>query len=261
LTAAAASRAAGLDLGQAAAYATRLLVRNWRVYGLLCLILSGLPMTLLDWAIYAVLKTQTWQSLVLAYLGLRIPLAAVSATFAGAAIAGGVVEDRQGRRATAMGCFGAIGPIWRPLLLVALIKAVCLALGAALIAPTLVIAVTWPLVSAVLVVEGGGAIAAFRRSAELTRRSRLQLLGAYLALFVLHALIAAALLAGVFFLSQGIVRLDPRMNWAQVLRPAYSGLSQTASALIGEVWAVALYFQLRTLKEGISPEDAVSLFD
>lgn len=107
-----------------------------------------------------------------------------------------------------------------------------------LIIPGVLLALAWAVVGPALIVERRGIMESFGRSAWLTRRTRLQILGLGL-VFVLLELLGA--------LAFGLVSLPfPPVLSAALIWPAYS----SACIAIASVGVGVLFEELRTLKEG-----------
>lgn len=255
-------RESRLDLGHAVARAAGELQRNWLKFAVLSLLLAGAPYGLFSWALVLVKGTPRVIADLLLDSALREFVAAVVGSAVAAAMTAIIAAERQGRSASYGGCLSAIAEVWGPLLVAASLRTLALFAPYLNFIPSAVFASVWPVVSAVLVVKGGGAIRAFGRSAALTRGSRWRLLLAYVVLFVLVWLTSSALSLGSLALYQSAFRYAGRSAaWVAWQAGVSPGIGMAFSILIAQTWAATLYFELRTLKEGIAPETLASVFD
>jgi hypothetical protein len=143
------------------------------------------------------------------------------------------------------------------LLLTALVRGAVMGIGYLLVIPEVLFALVWPVVSPVVVIERESALSAFRRSAALTRQHRWPIFWANLAMLVFAFLLAAAL--SLSLLRMGQINVPGAPGYAT--RLVATGVLQAVTSLIGSVWQAALYFELRTLKEGVAPDTLASVFD
>jgi hypothetical protein len=125
-----------------------------------------------------------------------------------------------------------------------------------LVVPGLIVMAAWSVVIPVRVIERTGFTATFGRSRALTKGYRWQIFG----LLVLYwaAIVALSLLvtmaSGLGFLEVGTVSGNVPyiiLQWVQ----------SVVVSLIGSVGVTAIYYELRTVKEGIAPESLAAAFD
>jgi len=106
------------------------------------------------------------------------------------------------------------------------------------------------------VVEGHGVFAALSRSSDLTRGHR----GAILLLFVMFAIGSAILrsFAEILPLTTAIAAPDA----AQAIRDlVVTPLLQALGAMFGAAGVASIYFELRTIKEGVGIEALAKAFE
>jgi hypothetical protein len=124
-----------------------------------------------------------------------------------------------------------------------------------LIVPGVILALVWAVTGPALVLERVGIVAAFGRSARLTKGARLRILGLYLVVFAVYVvlLFAMGLGAGLGFGATAFVQ--PSL------------LSQALGILVGAgfvtVWnaiQASLYLALRDWKDGASGEQLADIF-
>jgi hypothetical protein len=250
------TRGRPIDLGLAISRAIGQLQRNWLRFTLLSVIVAGAPYALLNWGLFALHVPTRGAPSWLAYALVRAPLETLTVGLVGAMMTTVVAADRQGRRASMGECLRALGKVWRPFLVVILLKTAAIAVAYASWVTTIVVAAIWPVATQALVIECGSAFRAFRRSATLSRGSRWRLALVYLILSFLIGFV----IGFVGFTVPALFPVLPLSARAAWLAPL-GLLSASASALLGQVWAATLYFELRTLKEGVPPESLASVFD
>jgi hypothetical protein len=169
---------------------------------------------------------------------------AAAVFYQGAAVQ--LVHDVQdGRRDYSLGeLFKSVAPVAVPLLLVAILAGIGIAIGfVLLIIPGLILLTIWSVVAPVVVVENPGVFAAFGRSRELVRGNGWQVFGVivlvYLILIVI-SLAGAAIGAPLGDVGRAVV------NW----------LVTALTAPMAAVVAAVLYFRLRALKNEATTDAA-----
>ncbi len=142
-------------------------------------------------------------------------------------------------------------PIFAISLLVALGTAVGLVL---LIVPGVILYIMMIAAIPALVEERRGIFGSMARSFHLTRGSYLPIF----ALLVLYAIFAAVVLTVL-----GLLFGVRNFGWDYedpLLSAILSGLGSTAMAMIAAVMIASLYIELRTVREGATPDDLASIF-
>jgi len=231
------------------------LARNFPVFGLLALLLSGLPSLVLAVAergMLAGLGTEAIGSFGLGWL-----LTLLINALLQAALIHGTVSDLNGRPASLGDCLNTAFRHVLPLIGVSIATTVAVVVGLFLfVVPGVILALALCVSAPVRVVEGLGVFASLGRSGDLTRNHR----GALLLLFVfygvgflvLEALVGAVAMAAMFSLPGGASR-----GSELVVAP----LLQTIGALVGAAGVASIYFELRTVKEGVGVEALAAAFD
>jgi len=126
-----------------------------------------------------------------------------------------------------------------------------------LVVPGVILAVMWSVATAVVVVENGGVTDSLQRSRELTKGHRWPIFGLAVIL-TLVSLMIGMLVGGVGAATgggfmTGSVNLGVNM--------ATTAISNILSSVIGAAGVAALYYELRSVKEGVGPEQLASVFD
>ncbi|HEY3813237.1 MAG TPA: hypothetical protein VGL66_08410 [Caulobacteraceae bacterium] len=170
-----------------------------------------------------------------------------------AALLRGTIADLNGKRASLGDMLSTGLRFFFPLLGLGLVMGVALAVGfLLLIVPGIMMAVAWCAAAPAVVAEKTGVFDSFTRSANLTRGHRWAIFG----LFVIYAVIVISAIGSAFmFANLNDIRT---MLTISVVIQAVVG---TLSALIGGAGSAALYYELRTIKEGAGADNLASVFD
>lgn len=176
-----------------------------------------------------------------------------------AAIVHGSIAALNGRRASFGECLAKGLNHWFFLFLLAIVMGLSIALGLVLfVVPGVIMALAWSVAVPARVVEGTGVFGSLGRSAELTRGRRGAILGLTIVYFVAYLAVQQVLLGvlgGVMRPSAGLI--SPLVGWTL----AVNGVLGAFSALITSVGLTAIYFELRSAKEGIGVEALAAVFD
>lgn len=177
-----------------------------------------------------------------------------------AAVMYGTISDLNGHRASVGDCLSTGARFILPVIGLSIVSGLGIVLGILFfVIPGVYMAVCWSVIIPVVVVEARGFRAAFERSADLTRGHRWAVLGLMLVylLALMTALFAfGALAGGVLGAIAGLQVVEGMLFQAIV-----SGIAQGVVALVGAVGVAALYYELRSVKEGIGPEALAGVFD
>ena len=123
--------------------------------------------------------------------------------------------------------------------------------------PGVMLALAWMVAVPAEVVERTGVFGAFSRSAALTRNHRWSLLGLYAVYFILSLILTLTLLAltgGFQAAAQVVSRGSPALL-------AVMAVLHVIQSVIGSAGIAAIYYELRSIKEGIGPEALAAVFD
>ncbi|MDB5481618.1 MAG: hypothetical protein JWO83_2671 [Caulobacteraceae bacterium] len=229
------------------------IARNFPVFAGLALILSGLPSLSLQVYQLGVL-TPTGLGAI-APFGLTWIISILSSTLLQAALIHGTVSDLNGRPASLGDCLQTAIRNLLPLIGVGLATSVAMLFGFLFfIVPGLFLALSLCVSAPAQVVEGRGVFEAIGRSSDLTRNHR----GAILLLFMLFA-VSFVILRGLLEivpLSLAVASIADDIR-KLVVTPVFEALS----ALVGAAGIASIYFELRTIKEGVGVEALARAFD
>jgi len=144
-----------------------------------------------------------------------------------------------------------------PLLGLAIVMSVGIGLGMILlIVPGMILAVLWCVAAPSLVAEKRGIFESLQRSRELTKGYRWPIFGLIVIYFIVYMVIAGTV-SGVSVATGG--NLDGTGNLVVTL--IATPLIAVAQALIGSTGVAAIYYELRTAKEGVGADELAAVFD
>jgi hypothetical protein len=170
----------------------------------------------------------------------------------------GTVDDLNGEKADFKDCLVTGARFLLPVIGISILTGLAVAVGLVLlIVPGVLMMLAWCVNIPVVVVERKGVFEAFGRSAELTRGHR----GAIFLLLVIYAVIAWIVSAVGLALTGG---LDLAALSAGGFKPAQWALLtvfQLVEALVGAAGVASIYYELRSIKDGVGPSTLAAVFD
>jgi hypothetical protein len=173
-----------------------------------------------------------------------------------AAIVHGTVFDLNGRRPNFVDCLATGIRNVVPLIAIAILSILGIGLGLMLlVVPGIIVALMWSVAVPVRVVESTGIVQSFGRSRELTRGHK----GAILGLLVLYVIAAVAL----DLLLRPLTGMPVFVTAGQSLNVVYT-IAATAlriiTTIVSTVGIASIYYELRSIKEGVGPEQLAAVF-
>ena len=174
-----------------------------------------------------------------------------------AALVKATITDLNGDRPTLGSALSNGFALFLPVLVLTLISLFGVMLGTLLlVVPGLMLMCGWSVVIPVRVTESTGIRETFGRSWDLTSGYRWKIFG----LLVMYIIIV--------FLFSFVIRLISGVSFAQAATAMgnipYISLTWLVSVVVGVLTAVgvaAIYYELRTVKEGIAPQQLAAAFD
>jgi hypothetical protein len=247
---------------------TGVLSRNFRVLAVLALVLSGLPNLVIGMVERGFLSNPNTG--VMGLFGFGWLFSLLIGALLQAALIHGTISDLNGRRASIGDCLNTAVRHVLPLIGIGIAMTVATFLGLFLfVVPGVILALALCVSAPVRVVEGLGVFSSLGRSGDLTRNHR----GAILLMFILFGIGTFVLqaLLGLMFGKEffGIARAtgnDLFMGRSfiaafDIRTMVINPLFQSLTALIGAAGVASIYFELRTIKEGIGIEALAAAFD
>ncbi len=258
------------DLGRVAQRTFASIGRNFGVFALLALLLSGIPALLTGLLLTfasgdhtnqptsSVTDSTTLVVIGASVIGFVYLVGAIASFILQAAIIYGTIADLNGRRAQFGECLSMGLRNWFWLFLLAIVLIIAEAFGYILfIVPGLMLAVAWMVAVPAQVVEHTGVFGAISRSAELTRGHRWAIFGLLIIYFIASLVLQGSIIGIIAALA---VSLSPSMSQTATQLVAQPLLNVTTS-LIGAAGVASIYYELRSNREGIGPEALAAVFD
>jgi len=232
--------------------------RRFAGFAILGLVFVGAPQTLVVLAEVGPAGETApfnWLAVLKEFTGLVVAM--VGGSMLQAAIVHGTLADLNDREAPTADSARLGLRLCLPLAGLSLIVALSIVVGIfAFVVPAFIIAVIWVVAAPALIVERKGVFASLQRSRDLTRGCRWGIFG-LLALFT----IIYSLTLGVF----GV--LVPAAGGGNLFVPKgpvaaiCSSLVATVGTIVISAGIAAIYYELRSIKEGAHPDDLASVFD
>jgi hypothetical protein len=124
----------------------------------------------------------------------------------------------------------------------------------------------WSVAAPVLVMEKRSIEASFGRSGDLTRGHRWSIFGLLVIYFVLAMIINVAVqglaaAGGVTTTQSGFVTATQAPSLMALAAVLISALTSAVQGVISAAGAAAIYYELRTGKEGAAPDQLAAVFD
>ncbi|WP_269513714.1 YciC family protein [Brevundimonas subvibrioides] len=128
-----------------------------------------------------------------------------------------------------------------------------------LVIPGIILSIMWIVAAPALVAERRGVMESFQRSRDLTRGSRWMIF-AIVVVYTLVAWLLSMAVAGVMLASSG--SLTPTAGATPSIAVVIvTPIVNVVTAILSSAGIAAIYYELRTVKEGVAPEALASVFD
>jgi hypothetical protein len=251
--------------------------RNLVVFLSLAVILGGLPNFLFTWAqlqltgaaAAATAAPSLSPQIITLWVG-GICVVLIGSLILQASIVYATVADLKGQRASLGETLGAGLRNCLPLLLLGILTWLGLMLGfVLLIVPGIILAVVWSVAIPAKVAERTGVLQAFTRSRDLTRGRRWPIFGLFL-IYVILMWIIQMVIMGVGLSIAGALHgplnaaSDGGAGFLGVFQKSTlitSPISATLMALFSTTGMTALYYELRSSREGVGAEALAAVFE
>lgn len=259
----AAADAGKLDIGRVISGTFEVLRRNIVTFGVLSLVLAGIPTAVVSFMQAANVETNAAFSLRPGYfqaVGFSGLAALITNAILQGALVYGTVQDMNGQRASIADCLATGLRSFLPLIGLTILLAVAVVFGLILlIVPGVMMACAWCVAAPSLVAERTGVFGAFSRSADLTRRNRWRIFGLFVVVWVIAIVIGAVVGAVAMALTFGGA-LDPVALARSPVQLVGNIISNTLSSLISSTGVAVLYVELRRAREGAGPQWLAEIF-
>lgn len=259
----AAAQPGKLDIGQVIQATFQVIGRNIATFGLLSLILSGIPTAIIAYLQASSLSTSGGLNFNAGYFQ-AIAFSGLAALITSAILQGalvyGTVQDLNGRKPTMADCLTTGLRAFLPLIGLTILLILVIGFGMVLlIVPGIMMACAWCVAVPALVADRTGVFGAFSRSAELTRGNRWRIFALFVVVWVIAIVIGAVIGAVSMALSFGGA-LDPVALARSPVRILGNLVSNTLSSLISSTGVAVLYVELRKAREGAAPQWLAEIF-
>lgn len=244
------------DLGRVIQQTFHSIRVNWATFTVISLILVGIPSLVQVFGQTEMILGQMVSGTAWAVVGW--------VTFVvGACILQGMVVKVTvtGLNGSPMGmgaAFEAGAKLFLPLLGLGIIAGLGTILGyILLIVPGIILSVMWSAAAGALVIEKKTIFESLKRSRDLTRGYRWPIFGLVI-IYMVVSLVIGSLVGGVGAATGGNF-LDGSTNMG--VNMLTTAISNILTSVIGAAGVAALYYELRSVKEGVGPEQLASVFD
>lgn len=193
-------------------------------------------------------------------LGLFLLVSVVAMVLAAvlqAALVHGTISDLNGKKASFGECLQTGLRYGLPVIGLSILFSFAIVVGLVLlVVPGVLMMLAWAVAVPALVVEQTGVFGAFSRSAELTKGHRWAILGLGLVFWIISFIIGLALAP-----LDSMLMLSGNGMSAMALIMLVNGVVNVLTTTILAAGIAAIYYELRSIKEGIGPEQLASVFD
>jgi hypothetical protein len=253
-----ASAAPRFEMGRVVSRTFGAIGRNWVVFGAISLLFGAIPYGILQWLQMGEIDTQT-RAFSFSWWGpLSYVVDLLSSCLIQAALVHGTIVDLNGRRANFGDCLSTGLRYMLPVLGVGFLMGLGLLLGLVLlIVPGILMGLAWLVAVPAAVVERTGVTAAFTRSANLTRNHR----GAIFGLMVCYWIVVWVVTMVMGALTLGAAYGAAADTGLRIGSAVFTGAFQAIIGMLGATGIAAIYYELRSIKEGVAPETLLSVFD
>jgi hypothetical protein len=260
---------AGFDFGRVFQHTVGAIRHNATTFAILALVLAGVPTLLSSFGVADLMRLVPTAAgsagppdlqalsggLGLAGFGGLISLV-TNAVLQGAIIYGAAAY-LNGRDDGFSACLGAGLRSCLPLIGLSLLTIIALMVGFVLfIVPGIMMGVAWVVSAPALVVERTGVFGAFSRSADLTRGRRWPIFGLLLLYFIAVYVVQQVLLS---LIGMAFVAATPQMRILDQL--PVSAVVGVVVSVVSAAGVAAIYYELRSIRDGSGPEALAAVFD
>lgn len=151
-----------------------------------------------------------------------------------------------------------------PLFGLAIVSTFALTFGfVLLLVPGLILCVLWSVASPSLVIEKRGIFSSLQRSRDLTRGHRWAIFGLLVVYLILIFVLSTVgqMLSTAFLASKVQIASGPLSLISLILATLLSALTNGLQSVLGAAGAASLYYELRSIKEGVAPNHVAAVFD
>jgi hypothetical protein len=256
------------DIGRVISRLFGVLGRNFVTFLLLTLLLISAPTIafgFLSLPLMASNPAAMFSATGLAMIAASVVVSVCSNAVLQGAIINGTVSDLAGKPASFGECLATGIRFIGPLIGIGIISSLGIGLASILlIVPGVLLALAWSIAAPVAVMERTGVFGAFDRSAVLTRNCRGAIFGLAV-IYVVILLVVQAVVLGLVTASGGIATAatltGPSLRNYLIIQTLANGVIETITALLSSAGIASVYYELRTIKDGVGAEQLAAVFD
>ncbi len=246
------------DLGRVIQHTFVAIARNAAVFFGAAIVLVGVPSTMMAFGQGSLLTGSEGFGYAFLLMAAGWILNLVGMFLLQGMVVKAAVNGFNGKATTFGDAFDAGVRMFLPLLGLAIVAGVGTLLGyILLIVPGLILSVLWSVAAPAVVVEKRGVFESLQRSRDLTRGYRWSVFGLIVIYAVLSSLIGL-LIGGLSVATGGTLAGETPSIWVNLLSGPVVNI---LSGVVASAGVAALYYELRSAKEGAGPEVLASVFD
>lgn len=254
-TASTGARRGAFDLGRVIQRTFTSISQNAAVFFGAAVLLVGIPSALAAFGQGDLLTTASGSSFLFVAFGSVLYL--VGLYILQGVVVKAAVNGFNGKATSFDSAFGVGIQMFLPLLGLGIVAGLGMGLGfMALIVPGVILTVLWSVAAPAVVVEKRGIMESLQRSRDLTRGYRWPVFG-LLVIYIVLTWIVGGAVGGLNLALGGSFDASPNLGLNLITTPIVNVLS----GVVASAGVAALYYELRTAKEGAGPEDLASVFD
>ena len=235
--------------------------RNFVTFFLLSALLVGIPTLIIGLAQWGMVSGDT--SMIALYITAFIVNWAATYILQGALIHGAIF-DFNGKKAGLGDCLSTGLKHALPILVISILMVIGTMIGMILlIIPGIILSLMWTVAIPARVVEHTGITESLSRSRELTRNNRWKILGLFIIYIIIATVISMIVMmpAGVFG-PQEPIEADPLgLGATSIVIVVFNVISTVLTSVVSAAGISAIYFELRTAKEGIGSDALAKVFE
>lgn len=261
---AAQATSANFDFGRVVSNTFRVVGANLRELSILAFLLAGLPAALMGWGQSllggSIDGTGEASNLTagLPLFGVGVFVLMVGSVLLQAATIRVTVATLNGDKPSAFRELSRSYGVILPIIGLAIVTSFGIGLGTLLlIVPGIILAVMWVVATPAYVMERPGVFGALGRSRNLTRGHRWPIFGLMVVYFVAYFVVSAVL--GGIFVAAAMIAGD--LNGMQVGSTIANALLGAVSGVVTSAGISSVYYELRTIKEGVGAAQLAAVFD
>ena len=250
----------GFDLGRVVQRTFASISQNWLVFLVSAILLIGIPSVISGFGEGANIFTASSPLAVTAIVvgGL---LALIGTYVLQGLVVFTTINGLNGKPVDLSTALSAGLRFFFPLLGLGIVMGLGLTLGfILLIVPGVILSIMWAVAAPVLVAEKRGIMESFQRSRDLTRGSRWMIFAIVVVYFII-AMILGMVIAGVGFAGTGSLGVGDAASRASIGTLILTPIVNVVTAVLSSAGVASIYYELRTAKEGVSPDQLASAFD